>query len=119
EGVNFDYAAKLTGANAIVLAGIAAAPPQPANVQIGGAVQPSTRLRWDAQDDPNLAGYRVYWRDTTAPQWQYSRFIPAGTTDVTLDNIIIDNYLFGVASVGKDGNESLVVYPTTLIPRRN
>ncbi|MCB9278949.1 MAG: M28 family peptidase [Lewinellaceae bacterium] len=119
EGVNFDYAAKLTGANAIVLAGIAAAPPQPANVQIGGAVQPSTRLRWDAQDDPNLAGYRVYWRDTTAPQWQYSRFIPAGTTDVTLENIIIDNYLFGVASVGKDGNESLVVYPTTLIPRRN
>ena len=119
KGVNFDYAAKLTGANAIVLAGIAAAPPQPANVQIGGAVQPSTRLRWDAQDDPNLAGYRVYWRDTTAPQWQYSRFIPAGTTDVTLENIIIDNYLFGVASVGKDGNESLVVYPTTLIPRRN
>lgn len=119
KGVNFDYAAKLTGANAIVLAGIAAAPPQPTNVQIGGAVQPSTRLRWDAQDDPNLAGYRVYWRDTTAPQWQYSRFIPAGTTDVTLENIIIDNYLFGVASVGKDGNESLVVYPTTLIPRRN
>jgi hypothetical protein len=38
--------------------------------------------------------------------------------DFTLQNIIIDNYLFGVAAVGKDGNESLVVYPTTLIARR-
>lgn len=119
EGVNFDYTAKLTGANAIVLGGLAAAPPAPENVQIGGAVQPSTRLRWDVSSDPDLAGYKVYWRDTTAPQWQHYRFVGPHETSVTLENIIIDNYLFGVAAVGKDGNESLVVYPTTLIPRRN
>jgi alkylation response protein AidB-like acyl-CoA dehydrogenase len=35
-----------------------------------------------------------------------------------LENIIIDNYLFGVVSVAKDGTESLVQYPRTLIPRR-
>jgi len=29
----------------------------------------------------------------------------------TLENVIIDNYLFGVAAVGKDGNESPVVFP--------
>ncbi len=119
EGVNFEYAAKLTGANAIVLGGLAAAPPAPENVQIGGAVQPSTRLRWDASNDPDLAGFKVYWRDTTSPQWQHYRFVGPRETDITLENIIIDNYLFGVAAVGKDGNESLVVYPTTLIPRRN
>jgi hypothetical protein len=39
-------------------------------------------------------------------------------TDFTLENIVIDNYLFGVAAVAKDGSESLVVYPQTLIPRR-
>ncbi len=118
EGVNFDYAAKLTGVNAIVMAGLAWAPPAPKTVMIGGAVQPSTRLKWDAVDDPNLAGYKIYWRDTTAPQWQYSVYVDKSVTDHTLENVVIDNYLFGVAAVGKDGNESVVSYPVTLIPRR-
>ncbi len=117
EGVNFEYAAKLTGVNAITLAGLAGAPAAPTGVQIGGAVRPSTRLRWESVEEPQLAGYRIYWRDTTSPQWQYSRFVPASVTDYTLENVIIDNYLFGVASVAEDGSESLVVYPTTLIPR--
>jgi len=118
EGVNFDYAAKLTAVNAICLAGIAWAPAAPDFVMIGGAVRPSTRLKWDPiADDSNLLGYKVYWRDTTSPVWQYHRFI-GKETDVTLENIIIDNYLFGVSSVAKDGNESTVVYPKTLIPRR-
>ena len=42
EGVNFPYAAKLTAVNAITLAALACAPPQPTNVRIGGAVRPST-----------------------------------------------------------------------------
>jgi hypothetical protein len=28
-----------------------------------------------------------------------------------LENVIIDNYLFGVAAVSRDGNESVVVFP--------
>jgi hypothetical protein len=118
EGVNFDYAAKLTAVNAITLAGLAWAPKEPDFVMIGGAVKPSTRLKWDPITDKNLAGYKVYWRDTTSPIWQYSRYVEK-ESDVTLKNIVIDNYLFGVSSVGKDGNESVVVYPKTLIPRRN
>ncbi|MCB9263905.1 MAG: M28 family peptidase [Lewinellaceae bacterium] len=117
KGVDFDYAARLTAVNAITLAALAWAPPPPQNLMIGGAVEPSTRLQWESPDGPNLAGYKVYWRETTAPQWQYSRFV-GKVTDYTLENIIIDNYLFGVAAVGKDGNESVVVYPTSLIPRR-
>ena len=118
EGVNFEYAAKLTAVNAISLAGLAWAPPAPKNLMIGGAVKPSTRLKWDAIEDPNLAGYKIYWRDTTAPQWQHVRYVDKSTTDFTLENIVIDNYLFGVASVSKDGVESVVSYPITLIPRR-
>ncbi len=116
EGVNFEYAAKLTAVNAVTLAALAWAPPQPTNVRIGGAVRPSTILAWDAVDDANLAGYKVYWRDTTAPQWQHSRFV--GTvTEYTLENIVIDNYLFGVAAVGTDGNESMVVFPSGSLRR--
>ena len=117
ESVNFDYAAKLTAVNSLTLASLASAPAEPKNVMIGGAVQPSTRLKWDAVDDENLVGYKVYWRDTTSPQWQFSRFV-GKITDYTLKNIVIDNYLFGVVSVGKNGAESLVQFPRKLIPRK-
>ncbi len=114
EKVNFDYTAKLTAVNAITLAGLAWAPNAPKNVKIGGAVQPSTTLKWDQVNDKNLQGYKIYWRDTTSPVWQFSKYV--GKTDsYTLENIVIDNFLFGVASIGKDGNESVVSFPGGVI----
>ena len=113
DGVNFDYAAKLTALNATSLASMAWAPNPPINVSIKGAVQPSTTLSWDALDakqNPHLAGYKIYWRYTDAPQWQFSRFV-GDVTKFTLENVVIDNYSFGVASVSKDGFESPVVFP--------
>lgn len=118
EFVDFDYAAKLTGVNAITLAGLAWAPPAPSRVMIGGAVRPSTQLIWEHEGAENLAGYKIYWRETTSPQWVYNRFVNAELLEFVLENIVVDNYFFGVAAVGKDGNESLVVFPNTLIPRR-
>lgn len=123
EYVDFDYAAKLTALNAVVLAGIAGAPPPPSNVGIQGAVRPSTTLSWDAPDpatNPQHIGARVWWRLTTSPQWEHSVFVPAGGAareSYTLENIVIDNFLFGVASVSQDGNESPVVFPGSLIRR--
>ena len=118
EGVDFDYAAKLTGVNAVVLASLAWAPPAPASVSIGGAVQASTTLAWDPVESPTLAGYKVYWRYTTDPQWRWSRWVPASESRYTLENLVIDNYYFGVAAVGADGNESPVVFPSQLIRRQ-
>lgn len=110
EGVNFDYAKKLTAVNAISLAGLAWAPPQPTNVRIGGAVRPSTTLSWEASDDPNIAGYKIYFRQTTSPTWDSFVYVPEGNQH-TLEGIVIDNYFFGVAAVGKNGHESPVVFP--------
>ncbi len=113
EGVNFDYARKLTALNVVSLAEMAGAPPFPSGVTIKGAVQPSTKLSWTlASGKPaeELAGYKVYWRLTDQPQWQYSRFV-GKVSAFTLNNIVIDNYYFGVASVAKDGSESPVVFP--------
>ncbi|HEU0054470.1 MAG TPA: M28 family metallopeptidase [Longimicrobium sp.] len=110
EGVNFPYAAKMTALNAAVMASLAWAPPAPDSVTITGAVSPSTTLRWKAVNAADLAGYRVYWRDPTAPQWQWSRWV-GNATQVTLENVIIDNYFFGVAAVDREGHESLVVFP--------
>ena len=117
EGVDFDYAAKMTALNAAVLAQLAWAPPAPANIGIGGAVRPSTTLQWEAVDDPRVAGYKVYWRDTTSPRWQHSRWV-GDVTEFTLEDLVIDNYLFGVATIGHDGNESVVAFPSGQIPRR-
>jgi hypothetical protein len=114
EGVNFDYCKKLTSVNAINLAGLASAPPAPKNVKIGGIVEPSTKLEWEKPESKNIAGYKIYWRETTAPQWQYSRFV-GDISKFTLEGTVIDNFLFGVATVGKDGNESLVVFPSGII----
>lgn len=114
EGVNFKYAKKLTAANALTLAGIAWAPPAPNNVSIGGAVQPSTKLAWDALPADKVAGYKIYWRDTTSPTWDYSRYV-GNVNSFTLEGIVIDNYYFGVAAVDKSGNESVVVFPEKLI----
>ncbi|WP_372744886.1 M28 family metallopeptidase [Lutibacter sp.] len=115
ESVNFEYAAKLTAVNCLTLASVAAAPSAPENVMIAGAVEPSTRLKWDTTNDDAIIGYKIYWRDTTSPQWQYSRFV-GNVFDYTLKNIVIDNYLFGVASVGKNGAESLIQFPRKQIP---
>ena len=116
EGVNFEYAAKLTAVNSLTIASLAAAPLEPKNLMIAGAVQPSTRLKWEDPNDDNIVGYKIYWRNTTSPQWEFSRFV-GNVTDYTLKNIVIDNYLFGVASIGKNGAESLIQFPRKQIPR--
>ncbi|MBG43725.1 MAG: peptidase M28 [Aequorivita sp.] len=109
--VNFDYAAKLTAVNAINLASLAWAPPAPSNVAIGGIVAPSAKLKWNKVD--GATGYKIYWRDTTSPTWDYSRFV-GDVSEFTLEGIVIDNYFFGVASVGKDGFESIVMFPNSV-----
>lgn len=110
--VNFEYAKKLTAINAINLACLAWAPPAPKNVAIGGIVVPSAKLKWDKVD--GAKGYIIYWRDTTSPTWDYSRYV-GDVSEFTLEGIVIDNFFFGVASVSKDGHESVVVFPNSIL----
>ncbi|MGE0353688.1 MAG: M28 family metallopeptidase [Gemmatimonadales bacterium] len=110
EGISYPYLAGITRANVAVLAELAQAPPPPDSVRIRGAVSPSTTLRWHRVPSPRLAGYRVYWRETTASQWQWSRWV-GDVSEATLENVVIDNYLFGVAAVSGEGDESVVVTP--------
>jgi hypothetical protein len=112
EGVNFDYAAKLTAVNAINMASLAWAPPAPKNVGIGGIVQPSAKLKWDKVE--GAIGYKIYWRDTTSPTWDNSRYV-GNVNNFTLEGIVIDNYYFGVAAVAANGFESVVVFPEQII----
>jgi len=110
ESVDFDYARKLTALNIAVLASLAWAPTPPENVVIEGAVQPSAKLRWTPSLDPIVAGYKVYWRDTTSPTWDRWRWV-GRAHEAEMTDLVIDNYFFGVAAVGPGGNESPVVFP--------
>ncbi len=110
EGVNFPYAAKMTALDAATLISLAWAPPPPDSVTIRGAVQPSPTLRWKAVSAPDLLGYRIYWRKPSEVNWTRSRFV-GNVTSYTLENVIIDNYFFGVAAVDREGHESLVAFP--------
>jgi Peptidase family M28 len=108
--VDFAYLAKVTATNALAAASMASAPPPPTNVKINGAVTSDTRLSWTASLGSPAMGYRVYWRDTTEPAWTHSRDAGKGEA-LTLANVAIDDFAFGVASVSADGFESPVVFP--------
>ena len=107
-GVNFEYAAKLTALNAVALASMAMAPAPPSQVTIEGMVSPNTTLKWAKV--AGAAGYKIYWRLTTSPQWTWGREV-GDVSEHMLKNIVIDNYIFGVASINADGIESPVVFP--------
>ncbi|ARV07778.1 peptidase M28 [Polaribacter sp. SA4-10] len=111
ENVNFEYAKKLTAVNSITMAGLASAPPSPTEVSIGGIVQASVKLKWNKVE--SAKGYKIYWRDTTSPTWDHSRYVES--TEFTLKGIVIDNFFFGVASVDENGHESVVVFPNKIM----
>ena len=107
--MDFDYLARVTAMNAATIASITWAPPHPEEVSLSGAVQPSTTIRWSPVNAPDLLGYRLYWRRPTDFAWTNSRWVGAGT-EYTLENVVVDNWFFGVAAVDREGNESLIVF---------
>ncbi|WP_282072616.1 M28 family metallopeptidase [Polaribacter atrinae] len=111
EHVNFEYAKKLTAVNAITMANLAWAPEAPKEVAIGGIVEASVKLKWNKV--AGAKGYKIYWRDTTSPTWDHSRYVE--TTEFTLDGIVIDNFFFGIAAIGENGHESVVVFPNKIL----
>ncbi|GGA35262.1 M28 family metallopeptidase [Dyella nitratireducens] len=108
DGIDFRYLARVAALNIITMASMARAPAPPVHVSISGAVATDTTLNW--QKVSGAAGYRVHWRDTTAPQWQYSRNV--GDVDhYVLKDVVIDDWFFGVSAVSADGYESPAVFP--------
>ena len=108
EGVDFDYLGQVARLNIVAMAALANAPASPLGVTIEGAVKPDTTVKWQAV--PGAAGYRVWWRSTTAPQWTHSRWA-GSATELVLPGIVIDDWFFGVSAVSGDGYESPVVFP--------
>jgi len=126
DHVDFAYLAKMTKLNIAALASIASAPPPP-EPKVEGAVATDTLISWPQLSD--VKGYVVRWRRTDANQWQDSFIIrdapaetnrgggschldtkepPSAYCVVKLPHIRVDDWVFGVSSVSRDGFESPV-----------
>jgi hypothetical protein len=111
EFVDFDYTARVARVNGATLAGLATAPASPSNVVVHtGQLSVDTALEWDANPEPDLAGYEIVYRDTVQPHW--TNTIKVGNvTSYTVKGLTKDNFLFGVRAIDRDGNRSPVSFP--------
>ncbi|MGQ3094347.1 M28 family metallopeptidase [Roseateles sp.] len=114
EFVDFAYVADVTRANLAGLATLAWAPAPLKGVRLDAReLTNDSTLEWQASDDPEVAGYRVVWRDTDAATWQQFKDVGRATR-VTLP-VSKDNVVFGVQAVSRRGFAGLASYP---LPRR-
>jgi hypothetical protein len=123
DNMDFAYLAKIAKLNIAALAGIASAPPPP-EPKVEGAVSTDTTLTWNFA--PTLLNYVIHWRRTDSPNWEFARTVstnairnrdcqinltldgPPPSMKCTLPHIRVDDWVFGVSSVSKDGFESPV-----------
>jgi Zn-dependent M28 family amino/carboxypeptidase len=126
DKMDFPYLAKVTRLNVAALAALASAPPPP-EPSVDGAVSTDTTVAWDPL--VGAANYVIRWRRTDSNRWQMQRVIPAAagvegdacprldrdkasvlrrSCGIVLKGIRVDDWVFGVSSVSKDGFESPV-----------
>ena len=118
DKMDFPYLAKVTKLNVAALAAMASAPPPP-EPRVEGAVSSDTTLTWPRVG--TTYQYRVRWRGTDSNQWDKSAEVvapppirPLGTPFTAdsikhvLPHVRVDDWVFGVSSVSKEGFESPV-----------
>jgi peptidase M28-like protein len=111
EFVDFAYTARVARVNGAALANLAWAPTAPKNARIDTTqLTNDTTVTWNANPEPDLAGYEVVWRESTAPLWEHT--IPVGNvTRFTIPDLSKDNVQVGVRAVDRDGYRSPVAFP--------
>jgi Peptidase family M28 len=113
--VDFDYTARVARVNGAALWALATNPGTPKNLVIhttppvGFPGTNLTTLNWDANTEPDLVGYEVVMRETTAPDWTSAVGV-GNVTSVTL-NISKDNVQFGLRAIDKAGHRSPAAFP--------
>ena len=115
EFVDFPFVAQVARVNGAALAALALAPSTPKGVEM--EVRPyevETNIRWAANPEPDVAGYRVVWRATAAADWEHSRDF-GNVTRATLSDVLKDDYQFGVEACNRSGLCSVAAYPRPVV----
>ncbi len=122
--MDFPYLTKVVKLNVAALAALASAPPPPAPVA-EGAVSTDTTIAWEPVK--GAVAYVIRWRSTDESNWTDSLrlkewvFVTGckrpcsdatkrnlGKVVASLPGVRVDDFVFGVSSVSKDGYESPV-----------
>ncbi|HKQ77085.1 MAG TPA: M28 family metallopeptidase [Blastocatellia bacterium] len=111
EMVDFPYIAQVARVNAAAMATMALAPASPSAVSFKSSRQEyNTILTWKPNAEPDVAGYRVVWRETYQPFWQ--RSVDVGpVTEFVMKGLSKDDYFFAVQAIDKDGAASVPSFP--------
>jgi hypothetical protein len=110
EFCDFGYIARVARVNAATLWSLAQAPSTPRGVVIDTTqLTNATTLRWQPGTEPDLAGYEVLWRETTAPEWTH--VLPVGKVATVTIDLSKDNVFFGVRAVDAEGHRSPAAAP--------
>jgi Zn-dependent M28 family amino/carboxypeptidase len=122
ENVSVPYNTRVARVNAAVLASLALSPVPPSvmtersegekktySARIGrGQSRYDAALQWSQPEgDADIAGYIVMIRSTTSALWEKEIWV-GDTKSYTLPDVSIDDKVFGIRAVDKDGNCSLV-----------
>ncbi|HEU4958081.1 MAG TPA: M20/M25/M40 family metallo-hydrolase [Sphingomicrobium sp.] len=126
ENMDFPYLARVTKLNVAALAWLASAPPPP-ETKAEGAVSTDTTVGWDPV--VGASGYMIYRRPTDGSRWERLQAVGASvgvegdacprlasekaselrlSCGMVLKGVRVDDWVFGVSSVSKDGFESPV-----------
>jgi hypothetical protein len=119
DEMDFPYMAKVVRLNVAALMALAKAPPPPPELKVEGAVLPDTTFSWT--ESPGATSYRLRWRRTDEANWTQVRAVadpncaaiaiapmPPASCNAALKGIRVDDWVFGVSSVSKEGWESPV-----------
>jgi hypothetical protein len=116
------YITQVTKVNGAAAASLAWAPKAPVTSEVTerngqkvttlfltrGKSRYDAALKWKHETpEADLAGYVVVYRSTISPYWEHEIFV-GKVTEYTLPDVSIDDLVFGVKAIDKDGNESLV-----------
>ncbi len=118
EMVDPAYVAQVARINAIAMASMALAPAPPSGVRFKtGRQEYDTTVAWEPNKEPDIAGYRILWRETYQPFWH--RSIEVGNVaEFVMKSLSKDDYFFAVQAVDKDGNASVPSFPRSGQGRR-
>jgi hypothetical protein len=107
---DFGFIARVAKVNAATLWTLAQAPGTPKGAQIDTTQLTNlSLLKWQRGTEPDLAGYEIVWRDSTAPEWTH--VIDAGdVTSATID-LAKDNVQFGIRAYDRAGHRSPAASP--------
>jgi len=123
ENTSPSYATRVIKVNGAALASLALAPKAPVVTEVlatgprkgqtvplisRGKSRYDAQLKWKNENpEPDLVGYAIVMRPTTAAYWQKEIFV-GNVTEYLMKDVSIDDVVFGVKAIDKDGNESLV-----------